>query len=49
MSQKWTDVKAESAAFAAEVKEIEEWWQSDSQKHIKRYVQHRPSRLRYGI
>ncbi|KAF6794613.1 isocitrate lyase [Colletotrichum sojae] len=36
MSQKWTDVKAESAAFAAEVKEIEEWWQSDRQKHIKR-------------
>ncbi|KAH8651414.1 isocitrate lyase, partial [Xylariales sp. PMI_506] len=26
----------ESEAFAAEVKEIKEWWQSDRQKHIKR-------------
>lgn len=36
MNQKWTDVKAESAAFEAEVKEIEEWWQTDRQKHIQR-------------
>lgn len=38
MSQKYPDVKAESAAFDAEVKAIEEWWQSDRQKHIKRYA-----------
>jgi hypothetical protein len=36
MSHKWTDFKAESEAFEAEVKEIEEWWQTDRQKHIKR-------------
>jgi hypothetical protein len=39
MSQKWPDVKAESEAFAAEVKEIESWWQTDRQKHIKRFKQ----------
>lgn len=38
MSKKWVDVKAESGAFEAEVKEIEEWWQTDQQKHIKRYT-----------
>lgn len=38
MAQKWTDVKAESAAFEAEVKSIEEWWQTDRQKHLKRRV-----------
>ncbi|KAI8316509.1 Mitochondrial 2-methylisocitrate lyase [Colletotrichum sp. SAR11_59] len=36
MSLKWPDVKAESDAFAAEVKEIEAWWETDRQKHIKR-------------
>ncbi|KAF9878873.1 hypothetical protein CkaCkLH20_03773 [Colletotrichum karsti] len=36
MSQKWADVKAESDAFAAEVREIEAWWQTDRQKHIQR-------------
>lgn len=38
MSQKYADTKAESAAFAAEVKAIEEWWQTDRQKHLKRFV-----------
>lgn len=36
MAQKWTNIKDESEAFKAEVKEIEEWWQTDRQKHIKR-------------
>ncbi|KAK1723235.1 isocitrate lyase [Colletotrichum acutatum] len=36
MSPKWSDVKSESEAFAAEVREIEAWWKSDRQKHIKR-------------
>ncbi|KAJ0341657.1 hypothetical protein COL922a_002096 [Colletotrichum nupharicola] len=36
MSLKWPDAKAESDAFAAEVKEIEAWWETDRQKHIKR-------------
>ncbi|KAK1672381.1 isocitrate lyase [Colletotrichum godetiae] len=36
MSPKWSNVKSESEAFAAEVREIEAWWQSDRQKHIKR-------------
>lgn len=37
MSQKWASVKEESEAFEAEIKEIEAWWQTDRQKHIKRY------------
>jgi isocitrate lyase len=36
MSQKWSSLEEETAAFNAEVKSIEEWWQSDRQKHIKR-------------
>jgi isocitrate lyase len=36
MSQKWVDTRAESDAFEAEVKDIENWWQTDRQKHIKR-------------
>ncbi|KAI0017116.1 isocitrate lyase [Xylariomycetidae sp. FL0641] len=36
MTSKWADTKEESEAFAAEVREIEEWWQSDRQKHIQR-------------
>lgn len=38
MSLKWPDVKAESDAFAAEAKEIEAWWETNRQKHIKRFV-----------
>lgn len=38
MSPKWSDVKSESEAFTAAVCEIEAWWQSDRQKHIKRYI-----------
>lgn len=36
MSQKWADTKSEAEAFEAEVKEIEAWWQTDRQQHIKR-------------
>lgn len=36
--QKWANTSDESAAVEAEIKAIEEWWQSDRQKHIKRYV-----------
>ncbi|KAF2496372.1 Phosphoenolpyruvate/pyruvate domain-containing protein [Lophium mytilinum] len=37
MSQpKYSDTKAENAAFEAEVKSIENWWQTDRQKGIKR-------------
>ena len=37
MSQKWANVISESEAFEAEVKEIESWWQTERQKHVKRY------------
>jgi isocitrate lyase len=33
---KYANTKAENAAFEAEVKSIEEWWQTDRQKEIKR-------------
>ncbi|KAH9906066.1 isocitrate lyase [Xylariomycetidae sp. FL2044] len=36
MTSKWADVKEESEAFAAEIRDIEAWWQTDRQKHIKR-------------
>jgi hypothetical protein len=36
--KKYPDTKTESEAFVAEVKAIEEWWQTDRQKHIKRFV-----------
>ncbi|KAK9770917.1 hypothetical protein SCAR479_12376 [Seiridium cardinale] len=36
MAPKYADTKTEIDAFAAEVKEIQEWWQTDRQKHIKR-------------
>lgn len=35
MAPKWADIKIESDAFEAEVKEIEGWWQTDRQKHIR--------------
>lgn len=41
--QKWQDTCEESQAFKAEVEAIEQWWQSERQKHIKRYghrIQH---------
>ena len=38
MAQKWASVKSESSAFDMEVKEIEEWWKTDRQKHFRRYV-----------
>ncbi|PVH89463.1 Phosphoenolpyruvate/pyruvate domain-containing protein [Cadophora sp. DSE1049] len=38
MSRKWADVKSESNAFDIEVKEVEEWWQTDRQKHIMRHI-----------
>jgi isocitrate lyase len=37
MARKWTDSKSETDAFKAEVKSIEEWWQTDRQKHIQRW------------
>jgi isocitrate lyase len=37
MAPKYADTKAEIDAFEAEVKGIQEWWQTDRQKHIKRY------------
>ncbi|OHE93434.1 acetate utilization-3 [Colletotrichum orchidophilum] len=36
MYPKWNNITSESQAFAAEVRGIEAWWQSDRQKHIKR-------------
>ncbi|KAF4345839.1 isocitrate lyase [Fusarium beomiforme] len=36
MSAKWESVEAENEAFLAEVQQIEAWWQTDRQKHIKR-------------
>ena len=38
MAQKWADVESESSAFDREVKEIEEWWKTDRQTHIRRHV-----------
>ncbi|KAK6219455.1 hypothetical protein LQW54_002187 [Pestalotiopsis sp. IQ-011] len=36
MAQKYADIQSEKDAFAAEVEEIQKWWQTDRQKHIKR-------------
>lgn len=36
MSTKWANTQEETAAFEAEVKDIEAWWQTDRQKHIQR-------------
>ncbi|KAK5125368.1 hypothetical protein LTR85_000477 [Meristemomyces frigidus] len=36
MSQRWSSTKEEADAFEAEAAAIEEWWQTDRQKHIKR-------------
>ncbi|KAI0171222.1 isocitrate lyase [Pestalotiopsis sp. NC0098] len=36
MAQKYADIQSEKDAFAAEVEDIEKWWQTDRQKHIKR-------------
>ncbi|KAF5626801.1 isocitrate lyase [Fusarium tjaetaba] len=36
MAAKWESVVDESNAFLSEVRQIETWWQTDRQKHIKR-------------
>ncbi|KAH7324273.1 isocitrate lyase [Stachybotrys elegans] len=36
MATKWDSVEAESEAFDAEVRQIEAWWQTERQAHIKR-------------
>ncbi|KAF4953696.1 hypothetical protein FGADI_5804 [Fusarium gaditjirri] len=36
MTAKWESIDDESAAFLAEVRQIEAWWQTDRQKHIER-------------
>ncbi|SCV28547.1 related to Mitochondrial 2-methylisocitrate lyase [Fusarium fujikuroi] len=36
MTAKWESIDDESEAFLAEVRQIEAWWQTDRQEHIKR-------------
>lgn len=38
MTAKWESIDDESEAFLAEVRQLEAWWQTDRQKHIKRLV-----------